>query len=393
MKRLSFAAAALAVVLGLGVLSRGWGVTPMGAQGPVIDTGQADYGQVDVGNTFDVEVYINPLVAGGGGAGTGMAGYAFDLVYDSLDLQTVTGSDTACSFGMIGLVTPTLGDSPYSFGCFFIPARDAGAGAGNVLLNTAIFECQQAATNTTIAIANAAYADEVATDPGLGVTDGNGAVVDCTGDATPTPTPTLEPTATATPEPTATATLEPTATATLEPTATATLEPTATATPEPTPTDTPEPTPTDTPEPTATATPLAGVILVDIDVKPGSAVNPINLRSRGVIPVAILTTEDFDATTVDAATVRFGPAEAQKVHKWADVKDVDGDGDLDLVLHFRTQETGIAAGDAEACLTGETFSGTPIRGCDTVRAFGGLDGLAALVKAFLKGTLRALLGG
>jgi hypothetical protein len=47
---------------------------------------------------------------------------------------------------------------------------------------------------------------------------------------------------------------------------------------------------------------------VDVDVKPGSDVNPIKLSSKGVIPVAILTTDTFDATTVDPSTVCFGAA-------------------------------------------------------------------------------------
>jgi probable HAF family extracellular repeat protein len=106
---------------------------------------------------------------------------------------------------------------------------------------------------------------------------------------------------------------------------------------------------------------------VEIDIKPGSDPNPINPFSRGVIPVAILTTEDFDALTVDEDSVRFGPAEAEKRHKQAHVEDVDGDGDLDLLLHFSTQETGIALGDTEACLTGQTYDGVPIMGCDSVR--------------------------
>ena len=107
--------------------------------------------------------------------------------------------------------------------------------------------------------------------------------------------------------------------------------------------------------------------MVDIDIKPGSDPNSINPSNRGVIPVAILTTEDFDATTVDADTVRFGPAGAAKAHKQAHVRDADHDGDLDLVLHFPTQDTGIAEGDTEACLTGQTHGGVRIMGCDSVR--------------------------
>jgi hypothetical protein len=40
-------------------------------------------------------------------------------------------------------------------------------------------------------------------------------------------------------------------------------------------------------------------IPVLIDIKPGSDPNSINLGSRGTVPVAILSTQDFDATTVD----------------------------------------------------------------------------------------------
>lgn len=69
---------------------------------------------------------------------------------------------------------------------------------------------------------------------------------------------------------------------------------------------------------------------VQIDVKPGGDPNSINLASNGVIAVAILTTDDFDATTVDAGLVVFAGATA--VHNT--LEDVDGDGDFDLVLHF-----------------------------------------------------------
>jgi hypothetical protein len=45
---------------------------------------------------------------------------------------------------------------------------------------------------------------------------------------------------------------------------------------------------------------------VPIDVKPGSSSNPINLASEALLPVAILSTRTFDATTVDPSTVCFG---------------------------------------------------------------------------------------
>ncbi|NIM48758.1 MAG: hypothetical protein GTN78_10340, partial [Gemmatimonadales bacterium] len=86
-------------------------------------------------------------------------------------------------------------------------------------------------------------------------------------------------------------------------------------------------------------------IEVDIDIKPGSDPNSINCNNEnGVVTVAILTTEDFDALTVDHATVTFEGASETHVDKKTGEprrheEDVDGDGDTDLVLHFRFGDT------------------------------------------------------
>lgn len=109
---------------------------------------------------------------------------------------------------------------------------------------------------------------------------------------------------------------------------------------------------------------------IEIDVKPGSDRNSVNPRSRGVIPVAILTTEDFDATAVDVLSVRFGPDDAMERHGRGHLQDADGDGDRDLMLHFSTQDTGIVCGDISVFLTGETVGGQAITGSDFVRTVG-----------------------
>jgi poly(3-hydroxybutyrate) depolymerase len=95
---------------------------------------------------------------------------------------------------------------------------------------------------------------------------------------------------------------------------------------------------------------------VAIDIKLGSMDNSINPASKGVIPVAILTSDSFDAVKVDVQTVSFGPGLARPQHY--SLEDVNKDGKLDIVLHFRTEDTGIQSGETSAMLTGRSFFGT-----------------------------------
>ncbi|MBA7558315.1 hypothetical protein ES705_51114 [subsurface metagenome] len=103
-------------------------------------------------------------------------------------------------------------------------------------------------------------------------------------------------------------------------------------------------------------------IEVEIDIKPGSDPNSINLGSKGVVPVAVLTTDDFDASDIVPDTVTFAGAEPVR---WT-MEDVDGDGYLDILFHFKTQELSLNRDSTNATLTGETLNEVPIQGTDTV---------------------------
>jgi len=116
------------------------------------------------------------------------------------------------------------------------------------------------------------------------------------------------------------------------------------------------------------AAPVSDVI---IDIKPGSNQNNINLKSKGVVPVAVLTTDDFDAGMVNPATAQFAGASPER---WK-LEDVDDDGDDDMLLHFRTQELDLDQNSTQATLTALltgritalVSGGTTVSGTDEVQ--------------------------
>jgi len=97
---------------------------------------------------------------------------------------------------------------------------------------------------------------------------------------------------------------------------------------------------------------------ITIDIKPGNDLNSINLKSRGSVSVAILTTADFDARNVDRTTVKF--AGASPLPKWK-MMDVDGDVDMDMILKFNIQDlVDLNSSSTEGILTGKASIGTDL---------------------------------
>lgn len=111
-------------------------------------------------------------------------------------------------------------------------------------------------------------------------------------------------------------------------------------------------------------------ITVDIDIKPGSVPNPVNPRSKGVTPVAILSGPGFDALTeIDKGSLTFGRTgdEQSLAFCGASAEDVNDDGFLDLVCHFDTQACSFENGDTRGALKGTTIAGIPFVGSDAIR--------------------------
>lgn len=108
---------------------------------------------------------------------------------------------------------------------------------------------------------------------------------------------------------------------------------------------------------------------VSIDIKPGNDYNVINMKSRGVIPVAILGSDTFDVTTIDVTTIKFGtPPESYFLEPVRDpaLEDVNSDGFIDLICHFKTQLTGLTSTDTIAGIKAQLYDDSWIEGTDDV---------------------------
>lgn len=112
------------------------------------------------------------------------------------------------------------------------------------------------------------------------------------------------------------------------------------------------------------STGFLGKTAAQIDVKPGTSPNVLNTTSNGVIPVALLSSPTFDATSVPLETLRFGPGATTEEHRRKHIEDVNGDGRPDVMLHFSTRLSNVSAADRRICLTGTILPGMTFEACD-----------------------------
>ena len=113
--------------------------------------------------------------------------------------------------------------------------------------------------------------------------------------------------------------------------------------------------------------------LVGIDIKPGGAPNSVNCKNQNeLIAVAILSTNDFNALSVDDSTVTFEGAQEYHINNAAGKlqrheADVNGDGKLDLVFHFLMTRTDLNCNSTLGTLIGKTFNDIFVIGTDNIR--------------------------
>ncbi|MGW8282374.1 MAG: hypothetical protein ACWGON_03645 [Gemmatimonadota bacterium] len=117
-------------------------------------------------------------------------------------------------------------------------------------------------------------------------------------------------------------------------------------------------------------------IPISIDVRPFTVADRIPLNAGGVLPVALLGTEDLDVLSVDVTTLAFGPAGGPFTAPIHDLgiegvladhlKDLNLDGRLDLVTHYRIVDLGFEDGDEFGCMTGFSLEGLALEGCTEV---------------------------
>ena len=112
-----------------------------------------------------------------------------------------------------------------------------------------------------------------------------------------------------------------------------------------------------------------------IDIKPGSDPNCISVKKRGLTTIAILGSDSFDVTTIDQSTIMLDDNPGNVISPTKiKVKDVNSDGEDDLVLKFSTVEMknqGFLVDNNEIFVTGELLDGTPFANSDIINLAGG----------------------
>jgi hypothetical protein len=111
------------------------------------------------------------------------------------------------------------------------------------------------------------------------------------------------------------------------------------------------------------------VMQINIDIKPGERIALIHPKSKGRIPVALLSSGTFNALDVDVKSITFGATGNEASLKGCERRGerVDRNRQRDLVCHFETEDAGFATGSLQGVLRGKTRDGRAFEGRGSVK--------------------------
>lgn len=105
---------------------------------------------------------------------------------------------------------------------------------------------------------------------------------------------------------------------------------------------------------------------VRLDIVPANNMNFVNKGSEAVFPVAVLGSSDVNVFEINQYENLLSTASPFKLFSKDDIRDVNKDGYLDLILKFRINDLGEISNN-EVCYEGALYNGLGLVGCDSLR--------------------------
>lgn len=112
----------------------------------------------------------------------------------------------------------------------------------------------------------------------------------------------------------------------------------------------------------------------EIDIMPGGYPNPVNCKNQPLpdnVPVGIFTKAGFNARDIDLTSLTLEGVPVEEKHGTVHLEDLDGDGDLDGVVHLSKDQvcgatTNLPIGESVLVKLTGTAAGVKFRGADTI---------------------------
>jgi hypothetical protein len=107
-------------------------------------------------------------------------------------------------------------------------------------------------------------------------------------------------------------------------------------------------------------------VRVTIDVKPGDEPTMIEPNREGMLPVVVLSSPTFEASTIDRASITLGPTGTEATPVRSMVEDANKDGRQDVMVLVRVQDLALKCGDTVIQLKASTTAGVAVEGSEKI---------------------------